>query len=55
MTFDAVLDENWKLLFNDTPAMVRKWLNDQPSTSHMIVVPGDTLKQKTVEEYLHGL
>lgn len=53
MFFDAVLDQDCQPIFNDTPAMVRKWLLDQPSPATLIVVDGATMKQKTVAEYLN--
>jgi hypothetical protein len=53
MFFDAVLDENGDPIFNDTPAVTKKWLNDHPSPSNLIVVDGKTLTQQTVAEYLN--
>ena len=54
MFFDAVLDENFDPIFNDKPAVVKKWLRDHPSPSKLIVVDGETLRQKTVAEYLNA-
>jgi hypothetical protein len=54
MYFDAVLNGT-EPIFNATPEAVRKYLNalkQKQDISHLTVVPGKTLRELSVDEYL---
>lgn len=53
MYFDVVLNENMDVLFNNTPEKVGEWLSEnKEKNSNWIVIPGESLNQMTVAEYL---
>lgn len=53
MYFDAVLDRNYKVLFNGTPAETKQWLNQNTTDiNDLVVADGREARFKTVGEYL---
>ena len=57
MYLDVVLDQNYRPIFNDTPENVRDYLigiRNTEDVSSLIVVPGENMETKTVNDYLES-
>jgi hypothetical protein len=51
--FDAVLDNDMKPLFNDTPEKTRAWLEERPELHNKVsVCTGESLHLISVDGYL---
>lgn len=51
---DAVLDQDFQPIFNNTPEEVTNWLKENPSTEKRWVCVGRSLRFVTPEDYLKG-